>query len=53
MNEDKPHYTRQQLNEWQRKDQRKRQQSADEAIRPSAERAPDGCTLWLDPSEPH
>lgn len=53
MAEDKPKFTRRQLDEWQRKDQQKRQRAAEDARTQSPNvAAPDGCPLWLDLSDP-
>ncbi|WP_398473576.1 hypothetical protein [Tardiphaga sp.] len=49
MIDDERTLTRKQLDEWQRKDQRKRQESAEKArTQPQDGEAPDGCSLWLD-----
>jgi hypothetical protein len=48
MTDDKPKLSRKQLDEWQRKDQRQRQEGAENARAQSYDgEAPDGCPLWL------
>lgn len=49
MTDDKPKFTRKQLDEWQRKDQRKRQASAERTT--PDDKAPDGRPLWLDKTD--
>jgi hypothetical protein len=54
MTDDQRKPTRKQLDEWRRKDQRRRQERAEEARAQSRDgEAPDGCPLWLDPSDPN
>lgn len=49
MTDDKPTFTRKQLDEWQRKDQRKRQASAERTT--PDDTAPVGRPLWLDKTD--